>query len=79
MRARVQELAVLTTRAGQTVGGLSREVAQLQRTWDRLGERLRSLMARAIETRDQTAPPALDLEEGDGPSGEEEEQGGGSF
>jgi hypothetical protein len=64
-QARVGELAELAARAGQGAGTLSQEVAQLQRTWDRLGERLRSLMARAIEARDRAALQVEQLECGD--------------
>lgn len=79
MRARLRELAALATRAGQGVGSLSREVAQLQRTWERLGERLRSLMARAIEARDRAALPALTFDEDDARVHEEDDRGGATI
>ncbi|MFH1144576.1 MAG: hypothetical protein V1774_08550 [Candidatus Eisenbacteria bacterium] len=60
---RIKQVAETATRAGQELGRLSREAAQLERTWQRLGERLRSLMTRIGEV--HAGPEGADsLEEG---------------
>jgi hypothetical protein len=46
---RLRKVAETASQAGQEMGYLSREAAQLQRTWQRLGERLRSMMVRVGE------------------------------
>ena len=54
---RLKQVAETASQAGQELGQLSREAAQLERTWQRLGERLRSLMARIGETQVGAAGP----------------------
>jgi hypothetical protein len=47
--ARLGKVTSVASEASQEMGSLSREAAQLQRTWVRLGERMRSLMVRIAE------------------------------
>jgi hypothetical protein len=59
----LERVADVVAGSGQEVGGLSQEVAQLQRAWGRLGERLRSLMARVDEAHNGDGVPATTREE----------------
>jgi len=59
----LERVADVVTGSGQEVGGLSQEVVQLQRAWGRLGERLRSLMARVDEAHNGDGVPATTREE----------------
>ena len=45
----LEKLSGEVAQSSQEISALSREVAQLQQAWTRLGERLRTLMARAGE------------------------------
>jgi hypothetical protein len=55
---RLERAARGASKAGQEVGALSCEAAQLQRNWARLGERLRSLLARVGEVHEDAAGAA---------------------
>lgn len=59
----LERVADVVAGSGQEVGGLSQEVVQLQRAWGRLGERLRSLMARVDEAHNGDGVPATTREE----------------
>jgi hypothetical protein len=62
---RLERASLAASKAGQEIGALSCEAAQLQRNWARLGERLRSLLARVGEVRQgPVAPDGRD--DGDG-------------
>jgi len=63
---RLKQVAETASRAGQELGRLSREAAQLERTWQRLGERLRSLMARIGEVHASPEGPGTRREGGAG-------------
>jgi len=60
---RIRKVAETASRAGQEMGHLSREAAQLQRAWQRLGERLRSMMVRVGEVHAGSAA-AVSVSEG---------------
>lgn len=62
---RLERASLAASKAGQEIGALSCEAAQLQRNWTRLGERLRSLLARVGEVHQGTAAPD-GRENGDG-------------
>ncbi|MBP6875360.1 MAG: hypothetical protein KBD56_04765 [Candidatus Eisenbacteria bacterium] len=61
---RLKRVSESASRAGQELGKLSREAAQLERTWERLGERLRSLMVRIGETQTEGELPVGTTREG---------------
>lgn len=55
------------TASGREISALSREAAQLQRTWGRLGERLQTLMARLGEIEERArVMPVSDAKEAEG-------------
>jgi uncharacterized coiled-coil protein SlyX len=61
---RLERAARSASKAGQEIGALSCEAAQLQRNWARLGERLRSLLARVGEVREGDVANASGTEGG---------------
>ncbi len=61
---RLKRVSESASRAGQELGKLSREATQLERTWERLGERLRSLMVRIGETQTGGEVPVGTTREG---------------
>jgi len=63
---RLERASRAASKAGQEIGALSCEAAQLQRTWARLGERLRSLLARVGEVHQGSAAAPDGREDGDG-------------
>jgi len=62
---RLERASLAASKAGQEIGALSCEAAQLQRNWARLGERLRSLLARVGEVHQGPVAPE-GRENGDG-------------
>jgi hypothetical protein len=63
---RLERAARAASKAGQEIGALSCEAAQLQRNWARLGERLRSLLARVGEVHPGSAAAPQGREDRDG-------------
>ena len=61
---RLERAARAASKSGQEIGALSCEAAQLQRNWARLGERLRSLLARVDEVHEGTARATPSMEGG---------------
>jgi hypothetical protein len=61
---RLERAAHGASKAGQEIGALSCEAAQMQRNWARLGERLRSLLARVDEMHEDAAGAEPSVEEG---------------
>jgi len=54
MAAGLEKVAAVVAESNQEVSALSRDIVHLQRAWNRLGERLRTLMVRVEEARDDT-------------------------
>ncbi len=69
--ADLEKVAAQVAGSSREVSALSREVAQMQVAWDRLGERLKTLMVRAGETLHDPRLAARELENGEQEEGAE--------
>ncbi len=67
LAAGLGKVSGVLTASGREISALSREAAQLERTWGRLGERLQTLMARLGEVEERArVMPVSDAKEAEG-------------